>query len=226
MCVRSELALSLKPVVASKRLQHSGSRKKGLFGDITLKNRVEVTAFYMYIYSIVFICFRSMVRMTYRLTREIDLQTGVVVVEEYRLNGKLHREPNEGPAYVYRNPEDGLIGQERYYWHGRLHRSDGPARVAYDITSTIMLEENYYHHGLLHRDPKQGAAFIERNGDGVVVTENYFVNGFLYRDPADGPRHISRRDDGSVARQEFSELDEMPPCARPPRKRKGPEPAP
>lgn len=53
-------------------------------------------------------------------------------MEAYRLNGQRHRDPNEGPAHIYRDRETGAVAQELYYWHGRLHRDGGPAKVEYN----------------------------------------------------------------------------------------------
>lgn len=154
------------------------------------------------------------------------METGVVVQEAYRLDGRLHRDPNEGPAYVYRDPETGVVCEERYCWHGRLHREGGPAKVSYGGGGTVMLDEMYYRHGLLHRDPKLGPAYFERNDDGVAFMEVYYFNGSQYRDPADGPHLIARYDDGRIEAEEYSEPGQTPPPRRPASKRRGPEPAP
>lgn len=165
--------------------------------------------------------------MKHSLIQEIDLETGTVVSETHRLDGQRHRDPREGPAYIYRSINTGLAIREYYYWHGRLHRSDGPARVEYNADATAMTSEMYYRHGLLHRDPKQGPARIERNNMGtVVITESYYVNGWPYRDPADGPWHIARFDDGRMEHELYSQPSEVPRPGRASRKRSGPVPAP
>ena len=172
-------------------------------------------------------CLSVLYNMKRSMIKECDLDTGVVVLESYRLNGKLHRDSKEGPAYIYRNNEDGRVAWERFYWNGRLHREDGPAKVEYNIDGTVMLDEMYYRHGLLHRDPKQGPAWIERSGDGsIMISAGYYLNGKPYRDPSEGPCYIARFDDGTIDQEVFSEPAETPALARSRRKQSGSTPAP
>ena len=158
--------------------------------------------------------------MRRRLIKEIDPETGVVVCEMHRLNNQLHRDPAEGPAYIART-RDGEIAEERYYWLGRLHRPDGPAKLAYDVEDRACCEI-YYRHGLLHRDPKQGPAWIEREGE-VAITESYYFNGVPYRNPADGPRHIARFDSGEIEHEVYCDAGEVLPNRRQPRNRPRPQ---
>ncbi len=46
-----------------------------------------------------------------------DAQTGVAVLEEWHLNGKLHRE--DGPAIIRRTP-DGKVKSTQWFHHGEL----------------------------------------------------------------------------------------------------------
>lgn len=152
------------------------------------------------------------------LIQEIDAETGTVMIETHRLNGRLHHDPMEGPAYVHRTAT-GEVAQERYYRRGRLHREEGAAKVEYDLQRKVCLEM-YYRHGLLHRDPNRGPAWIERNGP-VVITESYYLHGEPYRDPKDGPRHIARFDSGEIEYEVYCDAGEAPP-GRPACKRSGP----
>jgi hypothetical protein len=148
--------------------------------------------------------------------QQIDLETRVVVLETYRQSHRLHRDSTEGPAYIRREPQTGIVLEERYYRHGRYHRDDGPAVVRYSAVNSVPFYEMYYHDGLMHRDPKEGPARIERNWDGsLVLIESYYVYGHPYRDPADGPNHRERREDGSIDCEYYSESNER----RPSRKR-------
>ena len=63
-----------------------------------------------------------------------DLDTGVVVTEKYRLNGRLHRDPKEGPALVERDASNSHRTIEQYRWHGHLHRDpkEGPALTGWE----------------------------------------------------------------------------------------------
>ena len=68
--------------------------------------------------------------------------------EEWRLNGRLHRE--DGPAVVYPN------GSESWWQHGRLHREDGPAVVWSDSYQA------WWKNGRLHRE--DGPAVVWPDG--------------------------------------------------------------
>lgn len=157
-----------------------------------------------------------------RLLRETDLETGVAVSEAYRLNGRLHRDPNEGPAFIVRNPATGLLVKQRYYWHGRLHRPNGPARRAYDENG-MLLYEQYYCHGVMNRDPGQGPAWIERQVDGSL-TGYYVVNDKLLREAPASPSDLTPFVNSGAEHDADSRGDQIP--LRSPQPRKGPEPGP
>ncbi|MBB5048532.1 hypothetical protein HNR60_003299 [Rhodopseudomonas rhenobacensis] len=131
-------------------------------------------------------------------TTETNLDNGIAVRDAYRLNGRLHRDPSEGPAFVLRDEYDGSVIFLEYRWHGRLHRVGAPAFILYVgrfRSGTQAIREEYYVSGRLHRDPAEGPAVIERNGaTGTVVDEAYYVKNALHRDPTDGPAEIYRND--------------------------------
>jgi len=142
-----------------------------------------------------------------RILRDVDQDTGVIFLETHRLNGQLHRDPVEGPAHVRRN--EGSV-YERYYWKGRLHREDGPARIVLDEETGIRISELYYRHGLYHRNPTEGPAIIFRDPEnGTVLTEVYKLFNETYRDPAVGPCHIERERSGKVTEELFSTAEEV-----------------
>jgi hypothetical protein len=124
------------------------------------------------------------------------LDTGVDFEEVYRLNGRLHGDPKEGPALTLRDRASGLIANEEYHWLGRLHREDGPASIRRRIapgTNEVVVEEEYRRYGWRHRDPSEGPAEIRRNETtGIVLHEAYWENNELHRDPAAGPAAIWR----------------------------------
>jgi hypothetical protein len=151
-----------------------------------------------------------------RILRDIDQDTGVIVMETHRLNGRLHRAPSEGPAYILR--ERGTVF-ERYYWKGRLHRENGPAWIHYDEDTGVRFVEDYYRHGLSHRDPDDGPSLVVRSDDGrVIMEEAYCFNDKLYRDPAIGPCYIGRDRSGRINRQDYSTADEVFAMRRPKRR--------
>jgi hypothetical protein len=60
--------------------------------------------------------------MSQRIIHEIDPETGIVLLETHRLNGRLHRNSKQGAAYIRRHPNTGAVIEERYYWNARLYR--------------------------------------------------------------------------------------------------------
>jgi hypothetical protein len=145
------------------------------------------------------------------LTKEIDLETGVVLEEIYRLGGKLHRNPAEGPALIRRHAKTGLVAWESYHEHGALHRIDGPAEVEYFIDGQVG-NETWFYRDSLHRDPKDGPAHVERWHNGVAVVPiltEYRVYGHPFRDPNDGPYRIERDADGRIEEELFAETPDM-----------------
>lgn len=159
------------------------------------------------------------------ITLIIDPETGLLAEEVHRLNGRLHRDPREGPARISWSAA-GRICSERYYWRGRMHRPDGPALI--DRWHGGVVEE-YYRHGLVHRDPNEGPARLERTPEGLLLIECYALYDELFRDPAAGPNYCERNIDGTVTCAEYSEPGEPAPTSRRrPRLRlkAGPEPSP
>jgi hypothetical protein len=146
-----------------------------------------------------------LLEMPYRKVTLIYSDTNMVVLETHRMDDKLHRSEEEGPACIHRDEETSAVLEERYYWKGRLHRERGPAVIKYNI-GTIAVVEMYYRHGSMHRDPKHGPAWVERDHTGtLVLIESYHLNGRPFRDPADGPQHIERREDGCIEHEAYSE---------------------
>jgi hypothetical protein len=117
------------------------------------------------------------------LTQTTELDSGIVVEETYRLNGRLHRPCNEGPAVIERSTENGGISRELYYRHGRRHRLNGPARIDYVLAGPIVCLEMHYRNGRIHRDPNEGPAWTERDGRGKLREESYWVNDHPYDAP-------------------------------------------
>jgi len=77
-----------------------------------------------------------------------DPVTGVVVDESYFVNGRLHRDPAEGPARIMRDPVTGIATFEEYFVRGKYHR-----------------------------DPAEGPAIIRRNARGELCVSIYCVDG-------------------------------------------------
>jgi len=158
--------------------------------------------------------------MERRLTQEIDQETGTVLREWHRLNGRLHREATAGASYISRDKETGIIIEERYHWNGKLHREDGPASLTRNLYGVVTWEI-YYRHGLIHRDPDEGPAYMERNWSGTVVRMSaYRLYGEAYRHPDVGPWCIGRcPETGKVQSQQYLKVEELFDPSRPPRRR-------
>jgi hypothetical protein len=86
-----------------------------------------------------------------------------IVEEHFDLEDKWHK--TDGPAVVYAD------GRTEWYWHGKLHREDGPAIE--DATC-----KTWYTHGVCKRLDGPAVEFI----DGYKA---YRVDGVLHR--VDGP---------------------------------------
>ena len=87
--------------------------------------------------------------------------------QEWRKNGKLHRE--DGPAIIYAH------GSQEWWVNGKLHREDGPAFILPDGT------QEWYLNGKIHRE--DGPAYIGADG-----TQAWRLNGKRHRE--DGPAII------------------------------------
>ena len=65
---------------------------------------------------------------------------GNIKFEQYRVDGKLHR--NDGPAAI-EYYENGDKKYEEYLINGKYHRNDGPAIIKYSENGNIQYEEYY-----------------------------------------------------------------------------------
>lgn len=119
-----------------------------------------------------------------RLT--INRKTGIVTLEEYLTESKLHRPERDGPAWISRYDTTGLIHMEHYFWHGLRHRENGPAIIEREEDGEI-IAEHYYRYGKLHRDPSVGPAIDMHLPNGRPYSASYYLYGKKYRDPKDGP---------------------------------------
>jgi hypothetical protein len=99
----------------------------------------------------------------------------------------------DGPAYIERDPETGLIEARRYI-HGELHCETGPA-ITLTNAAGVVLEEDYFQHNLHHRE--DGPARIRRWADGRLETEMWFRDGQWHRDD-DEPAHTRFDEHGQV----------------------------
>jgi hypothetical protein len=71
--------------------------------------------------------------------------TGIVIFEEFRVNGK--RDRTGGPACIWRDGKTGLVIAEEWYTRGRLDRRDGPARIHRDAETGCITREQWWKNG-------------------------------------------------------------------------------
>ena len=110
----------------------------------------------------------------------------------------------DGPAYIERDPETGLVEARRYI-HGELHCETGPA-ITLTNAAGVVLEEDYFQHDLHHRE--DGPARIRRWADGRLETEMWFLDGLMDRGD-DLPALIHHGDNGVRLEEGWYRRDEQ-----------------
>jgi hypothetical protein len=110
------------------------------------------------------------VRAGKRIVRDIDLDSGVVFREAYYLNGRLHRDAREGASLIKRLVQTGRVDLEYFHHMGRLHRADGPADIYYRYS-----DDNRY-----DRNPSEPVRQW-------IASAVYYIHGVMHRDPLEGP---------------------------------------
>jgi hypothetical protein len=146
-------------------------------------------------------------------------------IREYHFDarGLLHRDPDDGPAYVHRYA--GEIQKVEYRWHGLLHREDGPALLTYNAGEPEI--EGWFRFNRCHRDPRDGPAYVCWGLDRIPMIYSYYLHDYDFRDPRAGPHSIifDKKTGEEVG---WHYLDEIPPSPKPPyswfRKTYGPKP--
>lgn len=87
---------------------------------------------------------------------------------------------------------------ERYYLNGKLHRTDGPAKVEYYDNGQISLEEHHIN-GLIHRDDGPAVEQYFVSGERSSVT--YYKNGKPHNE--NGAAHVRYYESGATERYEY-----------------------
>src|ERR1700674_3153325 len=141
-----------------------------------------------------------------KISTEIDLESGITVEEKHLLDGRLHRDPNEGPALIRCDPTTSIVIVEEYHYEGRRHRLNGPALLHRDCLTGNILAEKYYVNGVPHREGGFALSEIREGVSGEQEVCGYYLNGKLHRPAAEGPAHLSRhRRSGIVTDEEYWE---------------------
>jgi hypothetical protein len=125
-------------------------------------------------------------------------EKGACRIEEYWVDGKLHRPWEQGPAEIIVEEIDGKMRRVEAYWfEGRRHRpySEGPALIVSHYGDNHNLSgEEYFEHGQVHRPSHVGPAVTQWDSSGRKVLQEFREHGELHRDPAEGPASFLIRD--------------------------------
>lgn len=107
----------------------------------------------------------------------IDPKSGVVVIELYEQNGRLHRNDG-GPTKILRNAISGDLTFLEYRWDGLLHRDQGqPAVQEFCPESGDLLHEEYHVDGVLHREDGPAVVSYDDLGRAIPDSMQYFTYG-------------------------------------------------
>jgi hypothetical protein len=120
----------------------------------------------------------------------------------HRLNGAVHRDPTEGPAFHQSGTDD---ARAYYLTHGRLHRdpADGPALFDNNYQPSGHVAHGYFWEGLPHRPWREGPALHLADHAGFRHFEAYSEHGVLHRDPRQGAALTEWNDKHEIICEEF-----------------------
>ncbi len=107
----------------------------------------------------------------------IDPKSGVVVIELYEQNDRLHRDDG-GPTKILRDAISGDVTFLEYRWDGLLHRYQGqPTVQEFCPTSGDLIHEEYHVDGVLHREDGPAAVSYDDFGRAIPDSLQYFTHG-------------------------------------------------
>jgi hypothetical protein len=104
---------------------------------------------------------------------------GKNTVEEWYLNGLLHRDGDEPAVNNTSITKAGFEGYEkRYHKYGKLHRLNGPARILYDPheSEDCGLMYEWFKNDVFHRDNGPAQYIIYNDGD--IACDSYYHHGY------------------------------------------------
>jgi len=109
-------------------------------------------------------------------------------IEEWRLDGKLHRE-GDLPAVIVRDPDTNAVLRQDWYRNGIEHRDGGPALIMHCDDGLTIWE--WKECGEFHREGDLPAReFTE--ADGLVSMSAWFIRGIPHR--VGKPQFIQRNE--------------------------------
>lgn len=126
----------------------------------------------------------------------LDSDKHIISVEYYDIDGKTYHREN-GPSNIQYCILKGerYLELEEYFFHGKRHRIDGPAKIHYDKHSNIT-KECYYNNNKLHRT--DGPAIVCYK-DNKIYCFTYMVDNKIHRD--DGPAYQTISTNGDIESQ-------------------------
>lgn len=92
-------------------------------------------------------------------------------------DGMIHRDG--GPAAVVNYNNEGHIKEKLWYFDGKIHRVDGPAKITYDNRGHVTKQTWYQHDEISRAD---GPAVIIYYNNGRVFHETWYCRGTIYVD--------------------------------------------
>lgn len=112
-----------------------------------------------------------------------DAQTGEFICREWWLNGQLVDPPKDGSVPVPLAEEVATGEVEMHHdENGALHRTDGPAWVMRDRQSGIVTAERWYRDGEVHRDDGP-AVIKRNPQTGEIIFEEWWGEGEVIKSP-------------------------------------------
>ncbi|SFE00593.1 hypothetical protein SAMN04324257_00152 [Thermoanaerobacter thermohydrosulfuricus] len=102
---------------------------------------------------------------------KIKFRNGEEVEYWYDKNSCLHRE--EGPAVITHLPNGNKL--EKWYWHGKLHRRNGPAVKEYEKDGRLIYKA-WYRNGKLYRKDGPTEMFYDPETEKLMLAYYYIRN--------------------------------------------------
>jgi hypothetical protein len=128
----------------------------------------------------------------------------------YCVRGQPHRDERDGPAWIKRDNETGVLTTEEYWRDGYLYREHGPAIIHRSPEGAVFYEA--YWRGRNYRDASEGPGTIVYGEKGRVEAKEWFGKDGRHRNAAEGTGRISYLPNGWV-QEEFYIDGEYRPAA-------------
>lgn len=125
-------------------------------------------------------------------------ENGNIRCEDWCINGNPGRLDNEKPTSIHYYEENGAVCRHEWWTDGVLHRTTGPAVVAFATDGRITIKE-WWTHEELHRE--DGPARIQYWFNGKIFSEEWWLHCKQHRD--NGPALTEFGRNGKISYQEW-----------------------